>query len=619
MRYRKALVILVQLGLVAASYAASFILRMDFDINKVPIDLVLRTLPLLIIARMISLSLFQLHQGLWRYVSAVDLIQIIKATTVSSIVFTFIMFFIFGVQGFPRSVFVIDWAGNIFLLSGIRLAVRMLGQQFRLKSEASDRFDRLLIVGAGDEGAALCAQALSTPAFRYVPVAFVDDDRSKVGTSILGVPIVNLSSNLQDVVREYRIDSIVITTATNTPIRELVEACQQVKVPFKILPATSDILDGTVTISRIRDVNPIDLMGRQPARLDQGSILRFIEGKRLLVTGAAGSVGSELVRQISTNRPERLILVDRAENALFFLESEIRTRFPDVSIVAQVCDIVDREEIGELLDCYRPQVVFHAAAHKHVPLMERAPREAVKNNIGGTMTMAESAIASDVENFILISTDKAVNPSSVMGSTKRVAEMIIQEMNTRGSTRFSAVRFGNVIGSDASVVPIFKRQIAEGGPVTVTHPDVERYFMSISEAAGLVLEAGAIGVGGEIFVLDMGEPVKIVTLAEMLIRLSGFTPRDEIDIIYTGLRPGEKLSEKLHVDGEEFQSTGYEKIYMLNDEHPFMGIRDEVAALLQGYQELDSEGVKAWLKRLVPEYGFVPSNPEGVEERRKAI
>ena len=621
LRYRLFLVILIQLVLVIASYVASFVLRLDLDFMQVPFEIILRTLPILILVRLISLSIFRLHQGMWRYVSVVDLTQIIKATTVSSVAFTLIMLFIFGVQGFPRSVFLIDWAGNIFLLSGIRLAVRLARQQFMIKNEVTDRFQRLLIVGAGDAGAALCAQALTTPAFRYVPAAFVDDDPSNVGTSILGVPVAGHSNNLAEVVREYRIDFVVITMPTSTPtrLRELVDACQRENIPFRVLPATSDIIDGTVSISRIREVNPIDLMGRQPAKLDQDLIKRFIEGKRILVTGAAGSVGSELVRQISVNRPELLILVDRAENALFFLESEIGARFPDIPFVAQVCDIVDQEELADLMRNHRPQVVFHAAAHKHVPLLERAPREAVKNNIGGTFAVAEAAIAAGVERFILISTDKAVNPSSVMGATKRVAEKIIQDMNSESATRFSAVRFGNVIGSNASVVPLFKRQIAEGGPVTVTHPDAERYFMSISEAAGLVLEAGAIGEGGEIFVLDMGDPVKIVTLAEGLIRLSGLTPHEEIEIIYTGLRPGEKLTEELHVQGEQFQSTVYDKIFMLKDECPYAGVSREVESLLKSFHGLGPEGVKASLKKLVPEYSFAEPAPVGAEERPAAL
>ena len=612
-RYRKVLVVLVQLGLVVASYVASFVLRLDLDLGRIPVDVILKTLPLLIIVRMGTLAVFHLYQGLWRYVGVPDLLQIIKATTVSSLLFAALELVIFGPQGFPRSVFFLDWAGNIFLLSGTRLIVRVFRERFRpiegLDGASKGASKRLLIIGAGDAGAALCAQVLSTTTLRYKPVAFVDGDRRKVGNTILGVPVAGRWEDITRVIGDYRVDSAVIAIPSPTPseMRSLVGICQTAQVPFKVLPATSDLLDGTVSISRIREVDPVDLLGRPPARLDRAAIQSFVRGRRILITGAAGSVGSELATQIAGLRPDLLVLIDHAENPLFFLESEIRDTFPDVSVAAQVSDVTDEDKMSRVMTSYRPQVVFHAAAHKHVPLMERTPEEAVKNNVGGVYVMAKCAQMAGVEILVLVSTDKAVKPSSVMGASKRLAELLIQEINEQKLTRFTAVRFGNVVGSNASVVPIFKRQIANGGPLTVTHPDATRYFMSVSEAAGLILQAGAVGTGGEVFVLDMGEPLRIVTLAETMITLSGLKPYEDIDIVFIGLRPGEKLSEELNFDGEEFRPTGYEKLLVLRKDHHPPGVVARVEEFLGDLATLEPEEVKSRLRSLVPEYQ--PSSP----------
>ena len=550
-----------------ASYVVSFILRLDLDVSEVPFDLVLKTLPLLIVVRMGALAIFRLYGGLWGYVSVLGLFQIIKATTVSSLAFAALEIAIFGLEDFPRSVFVLDWIGSIFVLSGVRLFVRLVREQFWPIRGRVRSYRRLLIVGAGDAGAELCKQTLSGRAFRFNPVAFVDDDPNKVGASILGVPIAGRYKDIPRVLNEYSVDTAVIAMPSMSLLdrRSVVEVCQQAGVPFKILPATSDLLDDVVNITRIRDVDPVDLLGRSPARLDRAAIQSFIRGKRILVTGAAGSVGSELARQIGGLQPELLLLVDHSENPLLFVEAELRATFRDILVIAQISDITDEEEIRGLMAEHRPQILFHAAAHKHVPFMERTPGEAVKNNVGGTYVVAKCAQEVGMETFLLVSTDKAVNPSSVMGATKRLTELIAQELNAKGSTRFMSVRFGNVLGSNASVVPIFKQQVANGGPVTVTHPSAERYFMSVSEAAGLILQAGSVGTGGETFVLDMSEPIRIVALAETLITLSGLKPYEDIDIVFTGLRPGEKLSEELHFDGEEIQPTRHEKLLVLKN------------------------------------------------------
>ena len=455
---------------------------------------------------------------------------------------------------------------------------------------------------------------MGTRSFRYKPVAFVDDDRHKVGTSIMGVPIAGLCKDISAVVAVYSVDVAVIAIPSASPSvrRDLVEACQRAPVPVKILPSTSELLDTGVSITHIREVDPADLLGRPMARLDRSLIEEFIRGKRVLVTGAAGSVGSELSKQIAALRPSHLLLVDHAENPMLFLDSELRDRFPDIQVDPQIVDITDNHALGRLMAGCRPQIVFHAAAHKHVPLMERHPAAAVRNNVGGTLSVSRCAQDTGVEKFVLVSTDKAVRPSSVMGATKRLVEMITQELNSHGTTRFVSVRFGNVLGSNASVVPIFKQQIGNGGPVTVTHREIQRYFMSVSEAASLILQAGSLGEGGDTFVLDMGEPVNITTLAETLITLSGLKPYEDIDIVFTGIRPGEKLSEELCSQGQELVATQYDKLLLLTGDPIPQGVLASADELLQLLPSLDSPEIVSRLKELVPDYeplGRVSSVP----------
>ena len=602
--YRLLLVVVGHLALFVLSYVASFVLRLDFNVGEIPADLLLKSLPILVLVRTGGMALFGLHKGLWRYVGVVDLLQIMKATTVTSLAFSLLMLVIFGFSGFPLSVIIMDWAGNVFLLGGVRLSIRVIRERIVQPSSVRGRLKRMLIVGAGDAGAALCRQAMNNPAFRFRPVAFVDDNPNKVGTSILTVPVVGTCDELPSVVKEYQIDAVVIAipSATGAEMRRLVDTCHKAGISPQILPATPDILEGRVTISRIREVDPIDLLGRAPARLDRAVLGEFVRGKRIVITGGAGSVGSELVRQIAEFNPAFVVVIDRAENPLYFADAEFRATFPDLCIVSRVLDVTDGVEMKSVMTKYEPQVLFHAAAHKHVPLMEDSPREAIKNNVVGTYVLAKAAIDVGVENFTLVSTDKAVNPSSVMGAAKRVAELLIQELNALGPTRFVAVRFGNVLGSNASVVPIFKTQIARGGPVTVTHPEAKRFFMSLSEAAGLILEATAIGEGGEIFSLDMGDQIRIVTLAETLITLSGLQPYEDINIVFTGLRPGEKLSEELSLEGEDVQPTGYEKLMVLKGDYEANEITSKVEGLVESLSNQESEQSLLWLQQLVPEY-----------------
>ncbi|MDA1257899.1 MAG: nucleoside-diphosphate sugar epimerase/dehydratase [Chloroflexi bacterium] len=602
---RRVAVILLHTTLVAASFWAAFAIRLDFDFGQVPGDVIWQSLPLLLALRLASLAYFRLFRGMWRYVAIPDVVQILKATTVSSIAFVLLQTWLLGLSGFPRSVFLIDFAGNILLLAGIRLFVRVVRERAMSRSQTESAGGRLLIIGAGDTGASLCSQATTTSSFQYTPVAFADDDRSKIGQTIHGVPIAGRISDIPSLARRYALDLAVIAIpgASSSRKRAIVEVCREAGVECKILPATADLVDGTVSINQIREVDVLDLLGRPQARLDIGLIRGSVEGKKVMVTGAAGSVGSELARQIVALKPSQLVLVDRAENELVFLESEIKSVVqPETRLTVRIVDVTDQPALLRLMrECY-PDSVFHAAAHKHVNLMEDAPSQAIANNVGGTLSVARCAIETGADNFLLISTDKAVNPTSVMGASKRFAELMIRELNATSSTRFVAVRFGNVLGSNASVVPIFRRQIERGGPITVTDPDVERYFMSASEAVGLILQAAAIGKGGEVFVLEMGEPIKIATLAETLITLSGLTPRDDIDIVFTGLKPGEKLAEELTFTGEDFADTGLDKLWVYDDPQSETGMVSAAERLLADLPELGENAIRNRMAELINGY-----------------
>ena len=603
-RYRRPLVVGVQLVLVVASFLASFILA-DGLSTGLSGTLVIQALAILLPLRLGSMLYFRLFHGLWRYVGTQDLVQITKAATASSLVFAPVAVVLFGFDTFLTRVLFLDWAGNIFLLGGIRLAARALRERIRPAGPVAAQARRLLIVGAGDAGAMLCSQALTSPELRFTPVAFVDDDSRKAGTAILGIPIAGTSSDIPRIVAERRVETIVIAIPSAAPeeMRALVELCQRSGVPFKTLPPMPEMLEQSVYVRRIREVDLADLLGRPQAKLDRTGIQKLVRGARVLVTGAAGSVGSELARQIAPLEPELLVLVDRAENPLRLLQTELAATGAEPSAChAEIVDVTDEQAVGGLMERHRPQLVFHAAAYKHVTFMEQAPAGAVRNNIGGTHVVAHAAQAAGVSKFVLVSTDKAVNPSSVMGVTKRVAELMMTEMNRQGPTRFIAVRFGNVLGSAGSVVPVFKEQIARGGPVTVTHPDARRYFMSLSEAAELIMQAAATGGGGECFVLEMGEPVKIVEIAETLISLSGLRPHEDIPIVFTGLQHGEKMSEELHGSGETLEPTGNEKLRVVRLHDAPRDVLQEALRLCDEVSGLGPGEIVARLRALVPEY-----------------
>jgi FlaA1/EpsC-like NDP-sugar epimerase len=506
-------------------------------------------------------------------------------------------------QRMIEGVIMLDLFTTIMLLSAVRMAVRLYHEEFFAEKRGTAR--RFLIVGAGNAGEALLREMLRRKDAQYEVVGFVDDDPAKEGSEIHGIPVLGAVDMLPQICKKQDVDEIAIAipSANRQQLRHVVQVCQGTKIHFSTVPSLTDIASGKLRVSQIRDVEINDLLGREVVSLDMKQIQNFLTDKVILVTGAGGSIGSEMCRQVCAFAPRQLLLLEQAENPLFFIERELSQAFPGVSLVSIIADITDKVRIEQIFAQYRPQVVIHAAAHKHVPLMEQNPGEAIKNNINGTRTAADASDAFGAECFVMISTDKAVNPTSIMGSSKRVAEMYIQDLNKTSRTHFVTVRFGNVLGSNGSVVPIFKQQIAAGGPVTVTHPEMRRYFMTIPEASQLVLQAAAMGDGGEIFVLDMGEPVKIVDLARELITLSGFRPGEDIEIEFSGLRPGEKLFEELSIVGENMLPTKHPKIAVWkNIPKDRQTLRDGIEKLLTVAHTQNRKQIIETLKYLVPEF-----------------
>jgi FlaA1/EpsC-like NDP-sugar epimerase len=573
------------------------LLRFDFGIPEAFRPTFLFALPATVVIHFAAFHAFKLTRGWWRYVGIGDFLNAVKAALVGAMGLAAFLTIFQREVAYPRSVLVLNAVLVVGLSVGVRLAVRLWRQM------PADRdlgpLKRLLIVGAGDTGEALLREIRQSQRLPYKAVAFVDDSARKRGAYIDGVPVVGPVADLAEVVRHWRIDEIVVATpsASGEEMRRIIEHCRAAGAPFKVMPATWEVLHGRAGIGAAREVDIHDLLRRPPVELDVLAIGRFLKGKRVLVTGAAGSIGAEICRQVLRHEPRTLICLDHDENALFYLERELARE----AVEFRLGDITDAGYIDALFQATRPQVVFHAAAHKHVPMLEANPVEGLRNNVFGTETVARLAGRWQAEAFVLISTDKAVNPSSVMGASKRMAELLIRTL-PRG-TRYTAVRFGNVLGSQGSVVPLLKEQIAAGGPVTVTHPDMARYFMTIPEAVELVIQASAMGQGDEIFMLDMGEQVKIVDLATDLIRLSGLRPGEDIEIVFTGVRPGEKLSEELYLRAETADLTSHPKIriarHMPLDDKRFSAAIEE---LRRAVNEHDEAEARRLIGELVPEY-----------------
>jgi FlaA1/EpsC-like NDP-sugar epimerase len=615
-RQRRPIIAVVELGLIALSQYLACWLRFDGDIPPWVADLQIQTLPWLLFCRGLIFIPFRLYEGLWRYTGLWDLRNIVAGVCTSSAVFYALTVWELGYRRFPRSVYFVDALLLIFLMGGIRLTRRLHRELMHARHEK-----RVLIVGAGDAGEMIVRDMKSSSHYDGEPIGFIDDDRMKVGRRIHGVPVLGTMSEIPAIIADTKPDEVLVAIPSARPrlVREIVRSFEPYKTPIKTLPSLREIMDGTVTVSQIRHLRIEDLLSRAPVGLDQKPLEQLVRDKPILVTGAGGSIGSELCRQIAALKPRRLFMLDRYENSLHELHEALRDGSSGATIMPIIADVTDAHRVDAIFEQYRPAIVFHAAAHKHVPLMEGNVCEAVKNNVRGTRLMAQTAARHGAERFILISTDKAVNPTSVMGTTKAVAEGVLRQMSGSGRTTYAAVRFGNVLGSNGSVVRKFVRQIESGGPVTVTHPEMRRYFMLISEAVQLVLHAAAMADDGALFVLDMGDQIRIVDMARDLIRLSGLVPEEEIRIEFVGLRPGEKLFEELSYAEETVQPSAIEKILRVTSTDLCVANRfwSQIAALEHSAGEGDSAGTLAGLREIVP--SFSPSSEHVGDDPRHAL
>ncbi|MDD5120688.1 MAG: nucleoside-diphosphate sugar epimerase/dehydratase [Candidatus Omnitrophica bacterium] len=600
LKYRRLLIIFANLFLVVLSYYLSFILRFDFNLPVDYFRVFINTLPFLIIIKLSVFYYFGLFRGLWRYVSIYDLKQIIKANVFATIIFILGAIFIYGTNIIPRFIFVNDFILCVAFIGGIRFLTRIIRERYHGQLFENERVN-VLIVGAGEAGILLLKEYRHNPALGEV-VGFIDDDKAKQNEAIQGVRILGGRSAISKAAKDNNVGEIVlaIPSAKGEVIRELIACCKVPNVKLKIVPGMAKIISGEFKIS-LREVRPEDLLGRETVTIDECEIEKYLKNKTVLITGAAGSIGSEICRQAALHfYPAKLILIDHNENNLYFLLLELRSKFKNLNIMPVIGDINDIGLLKKVFSEFRPQVVFHAAAYKHVPLMEDNQIAAVKNNSLGSRNMIYAAHHYKVDRFVLISTDKAVNPVNTMGLSKRLAEIFLQAKARRSKTKFMAVRFGNVLGSDGSVVPLFKKQIASGGPITITHPDTTRYFMSIKEAVLLVLQAGAIGVGGEIFILDMGEQIKILDLARDLVSLSGLELGKDIGLEYIGLRPGEKIREELLLDKEKDRVTKHDKIYISQaGELDVVALRKQMKELESYVNATDEEKTVRKMKEIV--------------------
>ncbi|CAL1240785.1 polysaccharide biosynthesis protein [Candidatus Methylocalor cossyra] len=560
----------------------------------------LRALPVVILIQALVFRQLGLYRGIWRFASVPDLVRIGKAAAVGVTLIGMALYFINRLAWVPRSVLPLYVGLLVMLLALPRLAYRV----WKDRGMALSSGQRTLIVGAGRAAELLIRDLLASRDARFAPVALVDDDPRKKGSEIHGVRVKGRCDQIPRLVEKLDIEIVLIAvpSATDRQMRRIVEICESVNVPFLTLPSMQNLLSGQLA-GNLREVSIEDLLGRAPIRLERAAIQAHIEGNRVLVTGGGGSIGSELCKQIAAFAVAELIVFERSEFNLYTIERELRRAFPELRLTALLGDVTDPAAVERAIARHRPKVIFHAAAYKHVPLLQQQAREAVRNNVLGTWIVAEAAMAAGVEEFVLISTDKAVRPSNVMGATKRAAEMLVQSLNGVTATRFITVRFGNVLDSAGSVVPLFREQIRAGGPVTVTHPEVTRYFMTIPEACQLIMQAAAVGRGGEVFVLDMGEPVKIGYLAEQMIRLSGKRPGQDIRIEYIGLRPGEKVAEDLFLEHERPVPTGHSKLLLAHSlplDHRV--IRKSIGELAEACRAFDERALLRKLRALVPEY-----------------
>ena len=599
--------LLIDLTVIILSFFSAFFLRFDFAVPFEYGRQYFIWLPVFAAVKLISFSFFGLYRGIWRYTSLWDIINIGKAVLSASVVVILLFGFTIGFDGFPRSIFLLDFIITMIAVSSTRIAVRIYFSHTQTETNTPNKPDKkkLILIGAGQTGEKIAREIINSSSSPYSIVGFVDDTPSKSGAMLHGYKVLGGVADLPKITIPY--DELLITapSANGDQMRKIVMSCKETGKRYKTVPTLSELIDGNISLSAIRDVSYNDLLGREEVKLDMNSIDAFLNGKRVLVTGAGGSIGSELVRQCLNFNPAMLLLLDNSEYNLFSIEQELSKQKPKSVVRYILGNIRDRKWLDRFCHDYKPQVILHAAAYKHVPIQERHPREAVLTNVFGTQNLVQVAHESGVEKFVLVSTDKAVHPVNVMGATKRLTEIMVQSINRKSKTAFMAVRFGNVLGSSGSVIPIFREQIRRGGPVRVTHPDMIRYFMSIPEASQLILQAGALGSGGEVFVLDMGKPIKIKDMAYDLIRLSGFEPETEIPVVYTGVRSGEKLYEELVISGEDVNQTDHQKIMIIrngNSRLDWENLSLNIDKLVYVAKSFDNDTVKSHLIKIVPEY-----------------
>ena len=612
--FRIILLVLMDMLIITAAGPLAIYVRYNLFFEPQAIEFIeniFQYLPVNLLLTVIVFAAFRLYQGIWKYASASDLVNIILACLVSAVTQTIGMM-LMGLR-FPRSYPFMYFAVLTAGISIFRFTYRILAY-FRQKQQGliKEGKTNTMIVGAGEAGNTLLKELQNSKFVEQNVCCLVDDDPGKIGKYLRGVLVAGNRKDICRLAEEYHIDEIMIAipSASHAEIQELLDICSQTSCKLKVLPGIYQLVNGEVSVSKLRNVEIEDLLGREPIDTQVESIMGYVSGKVVLVTGGGGSIGSELCRQIARHEPKQLVIFDIYENNAYDIQQELKRDYPELNLVVLIGSVRNTHRINGVFEKYHPQIVYHAAAHKHVPLMEDSPNEAIKNNVMGTYKTAQAADKYGVSRFVLISTDKAVNPTNIMGASKRLCEMVIQMMNNRSKTEFVAVRFGNVLGSNGSVIPLFKKQIEEGGPVTVTHPDIIRYFMTIPEAVSLVLQAGAKAKGGEIFVLDMGKPVKILDLALNLIRLSGLKPYEDIDIVFTGLRPGEKLYEELLMDEEGLQSTDNKLIHIGKpidfDEELFIHQLEELDEL----SRMDSPKIKEKVMEVVPTYHMKENGKE---------
>ena len=601
-RFRNPLIAFIHdLSIVPVAWFAAYWLRFNFA--SIPDQFLSQAwlwLPLLLVAQSGTFVYFGLYRGDWRFASMPDLLRIIKAVTVGTLVCVAVIFLFTRLQSIPRSVFPAYWLLLIVGLGTPRFFYRWIKDRKLYLGQGQ----RVLIAGAGRAGEMLARDLLRDPERTLEPVGFVDDMKRKQGADIHGIRVLGRCDQLPELVKRLDVDIVLlaIPSARSPQIRRIVEYCEAANVPFRSIPCMQDLIAGRVSINTLREVSIEDLLGRDPVKLDREAIRNELSGRCVLISGGGGSIGTELCRQVAKLAPSKLVLLENCEYNLFRIENELRKNFPGIELHPVLGDVADAVTVEHLYSTHKPDVTYHAAAYKHVPMLESQVREAIQNNVCGTKIMALAADRHRCNTFVLISTDKAVNPANIMGASKRIAEIFCQNLSQRSATRFITVRFGNVLGSDGSVVPLFRQQIESGGPVTVTHPDMMRYFMTIPEACQLILQAESMGKGSEIYVLDMGEPVSITYLAEQMIQLSGNEPGKDIEIVYTGLRPGEKLYEELFHEKEQLTGTRHEKIFLANHRQIEWELLDRTISEMEtACASYDEQSLLKGIAILVPE------------------